>query len=69
MSVPEPELIPVPVATTDETVGAVVSMTSVPLGLFVNVASALPAVSVSVPPLALSAVTVRSDVLSVAPTV
>ena len=57
------------VMATEATVGAIVSMASVPPGLFVNVARLFCAESVIVAPLALSAVTVRSLVFSPAATV
>ena len=68
---PVPLLIPAPDATTDATVGAVVSICSVPAGLVTApvMVAALPAPSVIVAPLALNAVTARSDVFCPAATV
>ena len=61
---PDPAVIPVPEATTDDTVGAVVSICSVPDGLVTAPVrlAALPAPSLTVAPLRLTAVTARSAV-------
>ena len=68
---PLPDVMPVPEATTDDTVGAVVSICSVPDGLVTAPVrfAALPAASLTVAELRLTAVTVRSDVFWPAATV
>ena len=64
-------VMPVPDAATDDTVGVVVSICRVPAGLVTAPVrlAALPAPSVMVPPLRLTAVTARSAVFWPAATV
>ena len=67
---PVPLVIPVPDAATDATVGAVVSICSVPAGDSAPERLALfPAPSLMVAPLRLTALTARSDVFCPAATV
>ena len=68
---PAPELMPVPDATTDDTVGVVVSICRVPAGLVTAPvrSAALPAPSLTVAVLRLTAVTARSAVFCPAATV
>ena len=63
VEVAAPPVMPVPEAATDATVGAVVSICRVPAGLVTAPGrlAALPAPSLTVAPLRLTAVTVRSD--------
>ena len=63
--------MPVPDATTDVTVGAAVSIKSVPVGLAIEpeVTSALPCASNSVAPPVLKPITCKSAVFSPAATV
>ena len=68
---PAPAVMPVPDATTDDTVGAVVSICSVPAGLVTAPVrlAALPAPSLTVAVPRLTAVTARSAVFWPAATV